>query len=485
LETDVVIVGAGPAGLMLAGELRLAGVRTVVLERLERPCGQSRGLGFTTRTQELLDQRGLLPRFGPLELSPWGHFGGLPFDYTVLPGAQFGVRNLPQARIEAGLEGWATDSGADVRRGWEFRSYREDADGVEVAAAGPAGPATLRAAYLVGCDGGHSAVRKAAGIGFPGSAARHEMLLADVRGVTVRPRPLGERRPGGLVMVVPLGDGVDRVIVSEPGARPARRTGEPAFAEVADALRRVTGEDIGAGTPLWVSAFTDVARQAERYRAGRVLLAGDAAHVVLPAGGQGLSTGVQDAANLGWKLAAAVNGWAPADLLDSYERERHAVGARLLWNTRAQAALILGGEEAEPMRRLVAELLGHDDVKRHLAGIVSGLDVRYDVGPGDHPLLGRRLPGVELAAAAGPTTTTALLRPGQALLLDLADSAAVRDTAAGWKDRVLVATATPAAGDPFAGAAALLVRPDGYVVGTDPADLPAALQRWFGPPAAG
>jgi bifunctional hydroxylase/dehydrase len=486
MDTDVIIVGAGPTGLMLAGELRLAGVRVIVLERLAEPTGQSRGLGFTARAMEVLDQRGLLPRFGQLETSPLGHFGGVRFDYTVLPGAHFGARGIPQSQTEEVLEYRARELGADIRRGWAFGSLvSSDEDAVEITVQAPDGEPRLRAAYLVGCDGGHSAVRGAAGFEFPGTPASRLMYLADVVGADLRPRFLGERLPRGMVMAAPLRPGVDRIIVCEHGAEPVEQDGEPSFAEVADAWQRITGEDIHGADTEWVSSFTDATRQVTEYRRGRILLAGDAAHIHLPAGGQGMSTGLLDAVNLGWKLAGAVAGWAPPGLLDSYHGERHPAGARLLMNTRAQGMIFLGGEEAQPLRELLGELIGYDAVKQHLAGIVSGLDIRYEVGGGDHPLLGRRIPPIVLRGGEWRTSTTELLHPAQGVLLDIADDAAVRDIAAGWKDRVATATVVPAdAEEALAGQAAVLVRPDGYVawVGSDPAELSAALHRWFGAP---
>ncbi|GAA1015450.1 monooxygenase [Streptomyces sp. F-3] len=490
MDTDVIIVGAGPTGLMLAGELRLGGARVVVAERLERPTGQSRGLGFTARAMESFDQRGLLPRFGDLESSPLGHFGGVQFDYTVLEDAHFGARGIPQSQTEAVLEQWATELGADIRRGWDMRAVTDHGDRVEVTVATPQGERRLTAAYLVGCDGGHSTVRKAAGFDFPGTPATRTMYLADVRGCGLKPRFLGEKLPNGMVMAAPLAEGVDRIIVC-PHGTPARDRDETVtFEEVAAAWQRITGEDISHGSAEWVSSFTDATRQVTEYRRGRVLLAGDAAHIHLPAGGQGLSTGVQDAVNLGWKLAAEVTGWAPKGLLDTYHAERHPVGERLLNNTRAQGMIFLGGEEADPLRALLTELIAYDDVKRHLAGSVSHLDIRYDLGPGTHPLLGRRLPPRMLRTAAGAATTTAgLLHQAQGVLLDLADDTELRRDAEGWKDRVVTVTAsldeTETRTDPFAGAAAVLVRPDGYVAWTsaDGERVTAALERWFGPAA--
>ena len=485
MDTDVIVVGAGPTGLMLAGELRLGGAQVIVVERLAEPTGQSRGLGFTARAMELLDQRGLLPRFGTLETSPMGHFGGVRFDYTVLEDAHFGARGIPQSEVEAVLEKWATEQGADIRRGWELRELVDDGDGVEIGVETPRGPQRLRATYLVACDGGSSTVRKLAGFDFPGTPATRGMYLADVVGCQIRPRFLGERLPNGMVMAAPLFEGVDRIIVCEHGT-PARDRESVSFAEVADAWERITGEDIHHGTAQWVSSFTDATRQVTEYRRGRVLIAGDAAHIHLPAGGQGMSTGIQDAVNLGWKLAAVVRGWAPEGLLDTYHSERHPVGRRVLMNTRAQGMVFLGGPEADPLRELFAELIEHDVVKRHLVGIQSGFDVRYDVGEGDHPLLGRRLPPRALRGPSGPTGTMELLHPGTGVLLDLADDAALRAAAAGWADRVAVTVAAPERPDAFAGAPALLVRPDGYVAwaGSDPGGLTGALHRWFGAPAA-
>ncbi|MFH8628176.1 FAD-dependent monooxygenase [Streptomyces vietnamensis] len=497
LDADVIVVGAGPAGLMLAGELRLGGARVIVTERLERPTGQSRGLGFTARAMEVFDQRGLLPRFGDPATSPMGHFGGVQFDYTVLDGAHFGARGIPQSQTEAVLEEWATELGADIRRGWEFVELAEgflDGDEVGITVRTPDGVQRLRAAYLVGCDGGQSAVRKAAGFDFPGTAATRAMFLADVVGCDLRPRFLGERLPHGMVMAAPLGEGVDRVIVCPDGTPARERDQEPTFAEIADAWQHITGEDIHDGDAEWVSSFTDATRQASEYRRGRVLLVGDAAHIHLPAGGQGLSTGVQDAANLGWKLADVVRGGAPEGLLDSYHAERHPVGARLLMNTRAQGTVFLGGEEADPLRELFTELIAYDDVKRHLAGVVSGLDIRYDIAEatGDaHPLTGRRLGDRLLIGAAGETRTTELLHPARGVLLDLSDDPEIRRAAVCYLARVRITTAVPKpvdGEDPLSGASAVLVRPDGYVAWAggpdDLAGLTRALRRWFGAPAS-
>lgn len=488
MDSDVLIVGAGPTGLMLAGELRLGGARVIVLERLTEPTGQSRGLGFTARALEVFDQRGLVPLFGGLEASSLGHFGGIQFDYSVLEGGHFGARGTPQSQTEAVLEKWATTLGADIRRGYEFVGVAEEPDAVDVTVRTADGIEHLRAAYLVGCDGGHSSVRKVCNFEFPGSAPTRGMYLADVVGCNIRPRFLGERMAAGMVMAAPLSDGVDRIIVVENNAAVPDRAESPSFTEVADAWQRITGEDIHGGGADWVGSFTDATRQVTEYRRGRVILAGDAAHIHLPAGGQGLSTGVQDAANLGWKLAAEVTGRAPEGLLNTYHSERHPVGARLLMNTQAQGMIYVGGPELDPLRELMTELIEYDDVKRHLAGMVSGLDIRYDMPAADHPLLGRRLPPATLRSPSGPVTTTELLHPARPVLLDLADDAAVRATAAGWQEQVNIVTAEPAdsaAARSLAAATAILVRPDGYVAwaGARPDGLSAALARWFGPAA--
>jgi len=491
-DADVVVVGAGPTGLMLAAELRLAGVTAVVLERRAEPMQQSRALGFSARTIEEFDQRGLLQRFGALQTIPIGHFGGLSMDFRLVEGGSYGARGVPQAVTERILAEWANSLGADVRRRWEVVGLDEHEDGVEVEVSTPGGPARLRAGHVVGCDGARSTVRTLAGIDFPGTDATMEMWLADVVGPRLRPRFSGERVPGGMVMVLPMGPDVNRVVVYERAAELRGTREAPTFEQVADTWARLTGEDISGGRPLWVSFFTDSSRQAAEYRRGRVFVAGDAAHVHMPIGGQGMSAGIQDAVNLGWKLAAEIKGTAPAGLLDTYHGERHPVGARVVANTLAQRYLYLEGEYMQPLRDVLAELMESEEVRRHLIGMVSGLDIHFDVGPGSSPLLGRRLPDLELVGTFGDSDkarTFDLLHSGRGVLLDLSYDAAVRDEAAGWADRVDVVTATPyVMGTPLGGVSALLVRPDGYVAwvapgGREAEDLPAALARWFGQPA--
>ncbi|MFG2130881.1 FAD-dependent monooxygenase [Streptomyces sp. NPDC048751] len=487
MDTDVIVVGAGPAGLMLTGELRLAGVDVITLEKLPERTGESRGLGFTARTMEVFDQRGLLSRFGEVETSNVGHFGGLPVDFGVLEGAHQAAKTVPQSHTEAALEAWVGDLGGDLRRGHEVLSFTDEGDHVTAEVRTPDGDSVrLTARYLVGCDGGRSLVRKAAGFDFPGTAATMEMFLADVRGLELAPRMIGETFEGGMVMVGPLPGGVTRLILCERGTPPQRRTAAPSYEEVVAGWKRVTGEDISHGEPVWVSSFGDATRQVTEYRRGRVLLAGDSAHIHLPAGGQGMNTSIQDAVNLGWKLAAVVRGRAGEELLDTYHTERHPVGERLLLNTRAQGLLFLSGPEMQPLRDVMKELIAHTPVSRHLAAMVSGLEIRYDLGGGDHPLLGLRMPNLPLTSARGATSSTELLRPGRGVLLDLADNPHVRRRALDWSDRVDIVTATPRKrpeGD-LANTSAVLLRPDGHVAWAAPGchqDLPTSLARWFGP----
>jgi bifunctional hydroxylase/dehydrase len=290
-----------------------------------------------------------------------------------------------------------------------------------------------------------------------------------------------------MVMATPPTNGVQRFIICERGTPPKQRTTPIEFPEIADAWKRLTGEDISDAEPVWLSSFGDATRQVTEYRRGRVLLAGDAAHIHLPAGGLGMNTSIQDTVNLGWKLAAQVHGWAPEGLLDSYHTERHLIGRRLLMNTQAQGLLFLSGDEVQPMRDLFAELIRFDVVARHLIGMVSGLEVRYDVGEGDHPALGRRIPNLELAGQGTAKSVYELLHTGHGVLLDLASDPAARRVAAGWADRVDVATARIVAGEDSVldGARTVLVRPDGHIAFVDPGsrdDLETALRRWFGSP---
>nr|WP_237405278.1 FAD-dependent monooxygenase [Streptomyces sp. SN-593] len=479
---------------MLAGELRAGGARVTVLERLAAPTGESRASTLHARTMEILDERGLLDAWGTVPRAAGGHFGGIALDFGGLDSRYAGQWKVPQTRTEHLLGERAVRLGAVVRRGHALVGLRQTGSGVEAETEGPAGRSRIRAAYLVGCDGEDSTVRRLAGFAFPGTDATRELLRADIAGIDVPDRRF-ERHEHGLAIAHRRPDGITRVMVHQFGRAAAPRAAAPGIAEVTSVWAKVTGEDIGAGTPVWVDAFGNARRQAERYRAGRVLLAGDAAHAQMPVGGQALNLGLQDAVNLGWKLAAQVRGRAPQGLLDSYHDERHAVGSRVLTNIEAQATLLLGGPEVEPLRAVVTDLLGHDEVVGHLAGMISGLDVRYPVGDdgprGGHPLLGGRVPHWELATASGASSTTELLRAGRGVLLDLA-GCLPPGAGAGWADRVRTVTAAPAPADGApsrpgtAAVPAVLIRPDGHVVwcadGT--AGPEAALRRWFGDPHA-
>ncbi|MFE9255385.1 FAD-dependent monooxygenase [Streptomyces sp. NPDC006879] len=486
LDTQVIVVGAGPVGLLLAGELRLGGAEVVVLEQRAAPTTESRASTLHARTMEVFDSRGLLDALGTPPQEPRGHFGGLPLDLT-LPSRYPGQWKVPQFRTEELLQEWALSLGADLRRGHELLAL-DGATGahghVEAHVQGPGGAAlTVRGRYLVACDGEESTVRRLTGAVFPGQSAERELLRADVDGIDI-PNRRFERLEHGLAIAHRRAeDGVTRVMVHEFGTTAQPRVGQPEFPEICGIWKRVTGEDISGGTPLWVNSFGDANRQLFQYRSGRILFAGDAAHQQMPVGGQALNLGLQDAFNLGWKLALVSTGRAPEDLLDTYHQERHAIGKQVLGNIKAQALLLLGGPEVEPLRAVLSALIGHEAVRQHLAGMISGLDVRYppDSDPAPAPV-GARLPHVELTTAAGPTTTTSLLRGGRGLLLQLHGSATAGEIVAGWADRVVAVVARPEPGRGLE-SGSVLVRPDGHIAWARSGSigLREALERWFGP----
>jgi 3-(3-hydroxy-phenyl)propionate hydroxylase len=490
----VIIAGAGPTGLTLASELRRGGVDVVLLEcRPHRGVDGSRAAGMQPRTIEMLDQRGVVDRFlavGPQ--SNLGNFAGILLNYSVLPSRFPYAINILQAETEQILEDIVAELGGSVRWSTEVTRVRDLGDGVEVEVQGPAGAETLSGSYLVGCDGGRSIVRKLIGVGFPGTDATMAALIGDLELDEPPQRPMFlERRELGSITAVQFRPGWWRICTSER-ERAAGADGPATLDELRASTLRVAGSDFGMHNPTWVSHFGDAIRQADQYRVGRVFLAGDAAHIHLPAGGQGMNMGIQDSFNLGWKLAAVLRGAAPASLLDTYHSERHTADAETLKVIRAQSVLCEPGPRADDLHEVVTRLVGFGDVNDYLATLQSGLAVRYPIA-GENPLVGRRVPDVDISSHSGAKRVYELLNTARPVLLAFSTTAALLSVETSWAGRIdTVAARCLSDSWDVPGAAsvpapsAVLIRPDGYVAWVDDAsdDLPSlreSLTTWCGP----
>lgn len=490
----VIIAGAGPTGLTLATELRLGGADVILLEkRPHRGVDGSRAAGMQPRTIEMLDQRGVVDRFlavGPQ--SGLGNFAGIFLNYSVLPSRFPYAINILQAETEQLLEEMAADLGVSVQWSSEVTDVRDTGDAVEVDIATPAGTETLTGSYLVGCDGGRSTVRKQIGVDFPGTDATMVALIGDAVLDEPPQRPMFlERRPLGSITVVQFRPGWYRICTSER-ERAAGADGPVTLDELKASMQRVAGTDFGIRDPSWLSRFGDAIRQADQYRVGRVFLAGDAAHIHLPAGGQGMNMGMQDAFNLGWKLAAVLRGEAPDGLLDTYHSERHAADAETLKVIRAQSVLVEPGLRADDLQDMMKRLVGLGEVNDYLGTVQSGLALQYPAA-GSHPLLGRRVPDADITCDGHASRVYELLNQARPVLISFSDSTDLVRATAPWADHVhtvsarSVADSWPVPGHESVPApSAILIRPDGYVawVGDGDADLAAlreSLTTWCGP----
>jgi 2-polyprenyl-6-methoxyphenol hydroxylase-like FAD-dependent oxidoreductase len=481
-EHAVVIVGGGPTGLMLAGELALAGVDVAIVERrASQDLAGLRAGGLHARTIEVLDQRGIADRFlSQGQVAQVAGFAGVSLDISDFPTRHNYGLALWQKHIERILAGWVDELGVLIYRGREVTGFVQDDTGADVELSDGQ---TTRARYLVGCDGGRSLIRKSAGIDFPGSDPTTSNLIAEVE-ITEEPEWGIRRDAVGIHGLSRLEDGPVRVLVTE---QEVGASGEPTLRDLSEALIAVYGTDYGIHSPTSISRFTDMTRQAASYRKGRVLLAGDAAHVHPPDGGQGIQTGVQDAVNLGWKLAQVVKGTSPESLLDTYHTERHPAAARVLRNTMASVALRREDERTKALRDTMSELLAMEEPRKRFAAMMSGLDIHYDFGEG-HPLLGRRMPDLDLVTADGTLRVFSLLHDAWPVLLNFGEPGGFDITP--WADRVqLIDVKHVGVWElPVLGAVsaptAVLIRPDGYVAWVGErthVGLADALANWFGP----